>query len=47
VFENIVFWKIFETKKREATEDWRRRDNEVIHNSCSSSVIIRGMSRGM
>jgi hypothetical protein len=41
VFENRVLRRIFEPKRDEVTGDWRKPQNEELHNLYSSSNIIR------
>jgi hypothetical protein len=41
VFENRVLRTTFGPKRDEVTEDWRKLHNEELHNSYSSSNIIR------
>jgi hypothetical protein len=41
VFENRVVWGIFEPKRDEVTEDWRKLHNEELHNLYPSPGIIR------
>jgi hypothetical protein len=40
VFENRVRI-IFEPKREEVAEGWRRMHNEELHNLCTSPYIIR------
>jgi hypothetical protein len=41
VFENRVLRGIFGPKRDETTEDWRKLQNEELHNLYSSPNIIR------
>jgi hypothetical protein len=41
VFENRVLRRIFGPKRDEVTGGWRKVHNEELHNSYSSSSIIR------
>jgi hypothetical protein len=41
VFENRVLRRIFTPKRDEVTGDWRKLHNKELHNSYSSSSIIR------
>jgi hypothetical protein len=43
VFENIVLRRIFGPKRDEVTEEWRKLHNEELHDSYSSSSIVRIM----
>jgi hypothetical protein len=43
VFENRVLRRIFELKKDEVTEGWRKMHDEELHNLYSSPSIIRMM----
>jgi hypothetical protein len=48
VFENRVLRRIFEPKRDEVTGEWRKLNNEEIHNLClSPNTIKRIKSRGM
>jgi hypothetical protein len=48
VFENKVLRRIFEPKRDEVTGEWRKLNNEELHDLYSSPNIIRIMkSRGM
>jgi hypothetical protein len=40
VFENRVLRRIFEPKRDEVTEGWKKLHNEELHNFCSSLSII-------
>jgi hypothetical protein len=41
VFENRVLRRMFELKRDEMTERWRKLHNEEVHDLCSSPSIIR------
>jgi hypothetical protein len=41
LFENRVLTRIFGPKRDEVTGDWRKLNNDDIHNSYSSPNIIR------
>jgi hypothetical protein len=41
VFENRVLRRIFGPKRDEVTGEWRKLQNEELHNFCSSPDIIR------
>jgi hypothetical protein len=41
VFENRVFWSIFEPKMDEVTEEWSKLHNEELNDLYSSSNIVR------
>jgi hypothetical protein len=41
VFENRVLRRIFGPKRDEVTGEWRKVDNEELHNLYSSPNIIR------
>jgi hypothetical protein len=41
VFENRVLRRIFVLKRHEVTADWRKLQNEELHNLSSSLNIIR------
>jgi hypothetical protein len=41
VFENRVLRRIFGPKRDEVTGEWRKLQNEELHNLCSSPDIIR------
>jgi hypothetical protein len=41
VFENRVLWRIFGPKRDEVTGDWRKLQNEELHNLYTSPSIIR------
>jgi hypothetical protein len=41
VFENRVLTRIFELKRDEATEEWRKLHNEELRDLYSSPNIIR------
>jgi len=41
VFENRVLWRIFEPKRGEVTEGWRRLLKEELYDLCSSINIMR------
>jgi hypothetical protein len=47
VFENRVLRRIFELKKDEVVEVWRKLHNEELHNLYSSSIIRLIKSRRM
>jgi hypothetical protein len=47
VFENRVLRGIFGPKRDEVIGDWRKLNNEDLHNLCSSPNIIRMKSRRM
>jgi hypothetical protein len=48
VFENRVLRSIFEPKRDDVTEKWRKLHNEELHNLYSSPDIIRQIkSRGI
>jgi hypothetical protein len=42
VFENRVLRRVFGPKRDEVTGDWRKLQNEELHNLYSSPSIIRG-----
>jgi hypothetical protein len=41
VFENRVLRRIFEPKREEVAEGWRRLHNEELHNLHASQNVIR------
>jgi hypothetical protein len=43
VFQNRVFWRIFGPKRDEVTGDWRKLQNEELHDLYSSSTIVRAI----
>jgi hypothetical protein len=47
VSENMVLRKMFVSKKEEATGEWRRLQDEELHDLYSHSVIHVFKSRGM
>jgi hypothetical protein len=47
VFENRMLRRIFEPKRDEVTEGWRKLHNEELHNLYSSSSIIRMIKSGL
>jgi hypothetical protein len=46
VYENRVLRRIFVPKRDEVTGDWRKLHNEELHNSYSSTYIIRMIRSG-
>jgi hypothetical protein len=46
VFENRVLRRIFEPKKDEVTGDWRKLQNEELHDMYSSPSKIKISSQG-
>jgi hypothetical protein len=47
VFENRVLKRIFEQKRDERANGWRKLHNKELHNVYSSSNIIRMIKSGM
>jgi len=41
VFENMVLWRIFGSRRDEVTGEWRRLHNEELNDLDSSSNIVR------
>jgi len=41
VFENVVLRRIFEPRRDEVTEEWRRLHNEKLNDLYSSPNIVR------
>jgi hypothetical protein len=41
VFENRVLRRIFEPRRDEVTDDWKKLHNDELHNLYSSPNIIR------
>jgi hypothetical protein len=41
VFENKILKNIFEPKREEITESWRKLHKQELHNSYSSPIIIQ------
>jgi len=41
VSENMVLRRIFEPKRNEATEEWKRLHKEELYDLCSSTNIMR------
>jgi hypothetical protein len=41
MFENRLLKRIFEPKREEMAEGWRRPHNEELHNLCASPNFIR------
>jgi hypothetical protein len=47
VFENRAVRRMFGPKRDEVTGEWRRLENEELHNLCSSPNVIKQIkSRG-
>jgi len=40
VTENRVLRRIFGPKREEVTGEWRRLNNEELHNLCTSPIIV-------